>query len=129
MKIGVSVDITKAVAALDNLAKTQVPFAASKALNEAAQKVVEAEQREMRDVFDRPKPYTLNSLRVRLSAHPCPGHRLRLPCVGRTARLIRLPSDHDQSPAAERTARTDAALPRGLRGGACRPVRVPACGL
>lgn len=38
MKIGVSVDITKAVAALDNLAKTQVPFAASKALNEAAQR-------------------------------------------------------------------------------------------
>ena len=64
MRIGVSVDITRAVAALDSLARTQVPFATSRTLNAVAEKVVEAEQHEMRDVFDRPTPYTLRSMRV-----------------------------------------------------------------
>lgn len=64
MRFGVSVDITRAVASLDALARTQVPFATSRALNAVAEKVVEAERHEMRDVFDRPTPYTLGSLRV-----------------------------------------------------------------
>lgn len=64
MRFDISVDITGATRMLDRLARDQVPFAASKTLNAVAQKVLEAEQHEMRDVFDRPKPYTLNSLRV-----------------------------------------------------------------
>lgn len=64
MKFGVTVDMRGALQGLDALATTQVRYATSRALNAIAQRVVEAEQHEMRDVFDRPKPYTLNSLRV-----------------------------------------------------------------
>lgn len=64
MRFDVSVDITGATRMLDRLARDQVPFAASKTINAVAQKVLEAEQHEMRDVFDRPTPYTMNSMRV-----------------------------------------------------------------
>lgn len=64
MRMGVTVDITRAIAGLDRLARTQVPFATSRALNAVAEKVVEAEQHEMKSVFDRPTAYTLNSLTV-----------------------------------------------------------------
>lgn len=43
-------------------ARNQLPFALATALNRTARAVVAAEQREMRDVFDRPKPWTINSV-------------------------------------------------------------------
>lgn len=42
--------------------KKQLPFAISKALNEVAIMVKEAERKEMEDVFENPTPYTLNSI-------------------------------------------------------------------
>lgn len=44
--------------------KKQLPFAIAKALNDTAFEVVKAEKAEMKDVFDNPTPYVLNSARV-----------------------------------------------------------------
>lgn len=43
---------------------SQIPFATSLAINRTAGRVKDAEYKEMVDVFDRPTPYTLNSLYV-----------------------------------------------------------------
>jgi hypothetical protein len=43
---------------------SQIPFATAVALTRTAVDVREAEYKEMRDVFDRPTPYTLNSLYI-----------------------------------------------------------------
>lgn len=43
-------------------AAKQIKFATAVALTRTAQKVKEAQEREMRDVFDRPTPYTMSSL-------------------------------------------------------------------
>lgn len=61
----IDADFRAAVAQLDNIGKRQVPFAAKNALNKLAKKVIEDEQDEMQTVFDRPKPWTVNSLFVR----------------------------------------------------------------
>lgn len=42
--------------------KKQIPFAISKALNDVAVMVKNAERKEMESVFDNPTPYTLNSV-------------------------------------------------------------------
>lgn len=56
--------VMRAAAQVADLPK-RVRFAAVKAITATAKAVQEAEQREMRDVFDRPTPYTLGSLFVR----------------------------------------------------------------
>jgi hypothetical protein len=53
---------TEAVIAQMNARRDQVPFATALALTRTAAVVKDAEVREMRDVFDRPTPYTLNAL-------------------------------------------------------------------
>lgn len=63
--INVKVDISRALAKLDNFKKNQVPFATAKALTKTAQAVAEAERKEMRDVFDRPTPYTMAAIYVK----------------------------------------------------------------
>ncbi len=45
-------------------AAKQVPFAASRALNDVAGQIVTVERGVMRSVFDRPTAYTLNALRI-----------------------------------------------------------------
>lgn len=45
--------------------ESQLPFATAVGLTRAGQAVRAAEQREMRDVFDKPTPYTLNSTFLR----------------------------------------------------------------
>lgn len=65
MKISVKVDISGLERRLQRLANEQVPFAMAKALTATAKLVVEAEKREMRDVFDRPRQNTLNSLYIK----------------------------------------------------------------
>lgn len=45
--------------------RKQVPFAVALALTRTAQEIKKAEQAEMRNVFDRPKPFTLNALYVK----------------------------------------------------------------
>lgn len=52
------------LAELTDLERNQLPFATALALTETAKKVKERLEGEMRTVFDRPTPYTLNSLRL-----------------------------------------------------------------
>lgn len=66
IKIDVRHNMNDLVRRLDVQAK-QVPFATSLAINRTAQLVKEAEVREMERVFDRPKPWTLNSLYLKPS--------------------------------------------------------------
>lgn len=61
LRLGVSTDIAATIRQL-SARRDQVPFATAVALTRTAVKVKEAEYNEMRDVFDRPTPYTLNSL-------------------------------------------------------------------
>jgi hypothetical protein len=67
----ITVDVSKTVAELtDKLGKfayQQMPYAASVALNKTAEDMQRAEVHEMRDVFDRPTPYTLSSTYVKRS--------------------------------------------------------------
>lgn len=57
--IQVTMDIKALVAELNDLEKRQLPFAMQQALNLTADELRTAYQREMRDSFDRPTPYTL----------------------------------------------------------------------
>jgi hypothetical protein len=57
-------DTDRIAQAFDTHLNRQFPFAAKTAINNVAAKVIAAEQREMRDVFDRPTPWTLSSMRV-----------------------------------------------------------------
>lgn len=63
--LSVTSDIDKVRRQLTDVQQRQLPFAIAKGLTETAQLVKAAEVREMKDVFDRPTPYTLNSLFVR----------------------------------------------------------------
>ena len=54
-----------ATAHLNALERKQLPFAYSLAVNRTAKLVKQAEIEKMRQVFDRPTPYTLNSLYVK----------------------------------------------------------------
>ena len=45
----------------------QLPFATSLAINRTAQKVKIAQQKEIKDIFDRPNPFTLNALFIKPS--------------------------------------------------------------
>lgn len=45
----------------------QIPFATSLAINRTAQKVKRAQEKEIKDVFDRPTPFTQNSLFIKTS--------------------------------------------------------------
>lgn len=56
--------LKEAIKNMDNMAKKQVPFATAKALTNTAQAVKEELIKEMTRVFDRPTPFTLNSLVV-----------------------------------------------------------------
>jgi hypothetical protein len=63
IRIDVRADIKQAQRELNLIAK-QVPFAAALAINAVLKKSQPAVQAEMRRVFDRPTPWTLNSYRV-----------------------------------------------------------------
>ncbi len=65
INISVQHDFDKLTASLDDMAKNQVPFALARALNDTADAVQAAEVREMKDVFDRPTPTTLNAVYVK----------------------------------------------------------------
>lgn len=65
IKINIKSDVAKVTQRLQSDIARQVPFATAKALTATALKVREAQYREMRDVFDRPTPYTLRSLFVK----------------------------------------------------------------
>lgn len=68
MLINLTNDLEKLVAGLDDLGRRQVPFAASVALNKTANFARENARAEMGRVFDRPRPFTLNSVFVQPSS-------------------------------------------------------------
>jgi hypothetical protein len=65
LTFSVKSDIEAGVRNLNAKVLSQIPFATAKALTKTAQAVREAERREMASVFDRPTPWTLNSLFVK----------------------------------------------------------------
>lgn len=66
MKLSIKTNFPEVARALKN-AEGQVPFATSVAINRAADKAKLAVQKNMREVFDRPTPFVINSLRLRRS--------------------------------------------------------------
>ena len=62
----ITVDTTQAVRELTDklggLSRRQIPFAAAQALTRTAQDAQEREVHEIRDVFNRPTPYTLSAV-------------------------------------------------------------------
>lgn len=64
----ISIDLSgipKAIALAQTRLRDQVPFAVANAINDTALAVQTAQIREMRDVFDRPKPNTLDAVYVK----------------------------------------------------------------
>lgn len=66
MKLSIKTNFPEVAKALKN-AEGQVPFATSVAINKAADKAKLAVQKNMRQVFDRPTPFVINSLRLKRS--------------------------------------------------------------
>jgi len=62
ISFGVKSNIDQVAKAFDKMARDQVPFATSLALNRTAQLARQTLRTHMASVFDRPTPYTLNSL-------------------------------------------------------------------
>ncbi|MGE0289663.1 MAG: hypothetical protein AB7P16_25525 [Bradyrhizobium sp.] len=53
------------ISGMTDIERRQIPFASALALTRTAQEIHSREQHEMRDVFDRPTPWTLSALRVK----------------------------------------------------------------
>ena len=64
MSINIHVDLSGAIRQLGEM-KKQIPFAASLAINRTAQSVKRRLVDEMVNVFDRPTPYTLDSVYIK----------------------------------------------------------------
>jgi hypothetical protein len=62
MNISLEHNIAGVIARLNDIERRHVPFATALALTRTAQEVRKAEVEEMKRVFDRPTPFTLNSL-------------------------------------------------------------------
>lgn len=65
--ISVRADVKGLTAKLNNLARKQIPFATAQAINATAKRVQAAEQQEIKDTFDRPTPFTVKSVGVKLA--------------------------------------------------------------
>lgn len=61
------INIKSIIKQLADIKDKQLPFATSLAINRTAQKVKEKEVKEIIDVFDRPTPFTLNSVFIKPS--------------------------------------------------------------
>lgn len=66
MKMSIKSDLKKLSKKLSGIEK-QIPFAASLAINDIAQSVVKAEKSGMKRDLNKPKPFTVNSIRFRRS--------------------------------------------------------------
>lgn len=62
--LSISSDLDRLTKWASVIARDQVPYATALALTRTAQDVKDAIEREMRDVFDRPTPYTLRGFRL-----------------------------------------------------------------
>jgi hypothetical protein len=65
MVVSVKADISKALERFSNLERSQLPFATAVAMTRTAKFALGEEVKEINKVFDRPTPYTQNSLFVR----------------------------------------------------------------
>lgn len=65
INVSVKSDLKKATKQLKDIQKKQIPFATALALTNTAKLIKLAEREEMAASFDRPKPYTLNSLYIK----------------------------------------------------------------
>jgi hypothetical protein len=65
MEFNIKVEgIDKVINELNDISKRQLPFALARALTQTAKAIQEDEKKEMKQTFDRPTPFTLNSLRI-----------------------------------------------------------------
>jgi len=64
MRISVDTNAVEVERRLNNLMARQIPFATSLALTATAHQIREAQKVEMRAVFDRPTPFTMNAFQV-----------------------------------------------------------------
>ncbi len=76
--ISVQSNIDQVIRELRTTIKAQVAYAARKAVTKTAEDVRQAQIREMKDVFDRPTPYTLNSVENKLIKSDPPTARVWL---------------------------------------------------
>ncbi|MFS2103577.1 hypothetical protein [Ralstonia sp. Ralssp135] len=67
LDISVRFDVKALNKQLDALSSKQLPFAAAQAINVVAKKLQAAEQENMRKVLDKPTPFTLSSVSVKLA--------------------------------------------------------------
>lgn len=65
IRLGISSDLDKLVSKLENVRRDQLPFATAKAITATAQIAKQRLVEEMPKAFDRPTPYSLNSLFLR----------------------------------------------------------------
>lgn len=62
IRLSANSNIEDVINGLNSAARKQVPFALARALTDTGREVKTSEVREMKNVFDRPTPWTLNSL-------------------------------------------------------------------
>jgi len=62
LDINVELEVKGLTKHLNDIQKKQIPFATKRTLDKLAWRVKKEEQKEMRRIFDRPTPFTLNSL-------------------------------------------------------------------
>lgn len=67
MGFSITSNMPDVLARLEAVSTRQLPFAMSRALNDTAEDVRQAEIAKMRSVFDRPTPYTLNAFQIKPS--------------------------------------------------------------
>lgn len=65
MQISIKDNVDRVLRQMRDFPRNEVPFAMAKALTKTAQDVQAAEIHEVKDVFDRPTPYTLSSFYVK----------------------------------------------------------------
>lgn len=64
LDVNLDINLDKVAANLNAIEQKQLPFAMAKGATDTAMDIKKAEQQEMKSVFDRPKPFTINSIRV-----------------------------------------------------------------
>jgi hypothetical protein len=65
VKLNFNIDVNDFERGLDDLGRRQIPFAITVALTRTAQQARDEQYKQVKSIFDRPTPYTLNSLFVR----------------------------------------------------------------
>ncbi|MFZ6767498.1 hypothetical protein ACO0LM_10465 [Undibacterium sp. Di26W] len=64
-KVSIKSNFDQVIAKMPDFPRNQLPYALATALTKTAQEIAKAKRKELQDVFDRPTPYTLDSLYVK----------------------------------------------------------------